>query len=73
MRRKSEAEISKETINKESNGSKNGPSKGRAPKASARRCTGCKQRRGGQVSSGAPRKVVVEGEGGPPNERDGDV
>ena len=28
---------------------------------------------GGQVSSGAPRKVVVEGAGGPPTQRDGDV
>lgn len=49
MRRKSEAEISKEMIKKESNGSKNGPSNGRALKAGARRYRGYREN-GGRTS-----------------------
>ena len=44
--RKSEAETSKETVKKESDGSKNGPSKGRAQKAGTRRYVRYRERRG---------------------------
>lgn len=73
MRRRSEAEISKEMIKKESNGSKNEPSNGRALKAGTRRYGGSRDNGGRTSVLWAPRKVVVEGAGGPPTERDGDV